>query len=242
MNKNDFYRLLAQAVQFSPDVPGEKIESLQTFGVVRSMAEASTTNLGKTILDKDGPFFFSKKWNALGSPANNVVFEYPALLVVDRFGNASGLFTNKIEVGSNIQLAALYPNVEKLEDTTLKAMCSQVPIPEIYSRMNALLLAALKYVSGAIYATVDGSPGWHNKAQLDAALAAAEIGSYILHEKETNAFKKRMTTANTQADIGYIDDAGSDLLCGVSYTITFKEVFCDASVYDFDVANCCNLF
>jgi len=240
MNTSTLYRLLGEAVKYSPDTPGSKVESLQTFAAVRNAGEWDTENLGKTPIDKAHPFFFSKKWAAMGYSPNNITFDYPALFAVEQFGSLAGVFTGNVKNGARIQLSAVYPNVQKLENATLKASCEFLPTLAIYPKMKALLFQALNYLGGSVYAVVDGNPAaWYNEGFLQAALAAGDITAYTIQEKETNAFRKQIQAANEAGEMGFIDDEGGHLLCGVSVSFAVTELYCETVNYSYDTANCC---
>lgn len=239
MDKRTFYRILGQAVKYS-QATGNKWEQFQTFAVLRDRSDFAAESLGRTILDRYKPFFYSRKWEGKNYPAGNVAFEYPGLFVIETFPLIETPFAIKTQRCHSIQLICAYPNIEKLEDATIKAMCKNLLTDEIYILCNDLMQQVFLYLKNTVYATVDGVNGWHNQNRLVYQLEQGDISSYSIIQRETNAYQKQLIQDNPTANGVYLDDVGKDMLCGVQYSIRFCETsVCAGQENSFDLVTCC---
>ena len=214
---------------------------MQTFAVIRSLDDINSENLGRTPKDRFKPFFYSRKWEALGFPASNVVFEYPAVFVIDRSGRVETPFASRKRRLSNIQVVVVFPNVEKVEDVSLKAACAQLITDEIYQLTESLAYSVFDFVSGSVFAVTDKHPGgdWFHRSALPVMVTAGQIASYDINEAKTTAQLKMLRTSNVQASIGFVDDVTKDSLCGVSFSLSLVDDVCSVAGFDFNAKNCC---
>jgi len=162
----DFYNALKQSVMFSPQyvVPDSKqgkvwkCRQLQTWRVMGKErgAELASPNLGATICDKGKPFFWSRKWHENGYTPNNIIFEYPALLLTELSFNPELAFQKQTKRCYVFQLAV----VDKMSDdcqTCNCESCEKRTINEIGSDTESLLFSSLYYLSKIKQATLEPS-------------------------------------------------------------------------------------
>lgn len=238
MDLTTFYRILGQSVKYSA-ASANKWEQLQTFASLRDRSDFAAESLGRTILDRYKSFFYSRKWEGKKYPAGEVVFEYPALFSIQTAPFVETPFAKTRTRCHNMQLMWVYPNIEKLENPTLAAMCKNLLTDEIYILCNDLAEQTFLYLKDVVYATVDGVNGWHNKARLDYQLAQGDITTYSIIHGETSAYQKQLIQNNQTAQGIYIDDQGKDMLCGVQYSIRFCETsVCNSQENSFDLICC----
>lgn len=234
MDKQTFYRILGQAVKYSK-AQDKKYKQLQTFAVLRDRSDFAAESLGRTILDRYKPFFYSRKWEGKKYPAGEVVFEYPALFVIETAPLLETPFAQKSQRCTNMQLMVVYPNIEKLENAGIKAMCEKLLTDEIYTLADDLMRQVFLYLRSTIYATVGGVDGWHNEKKL-----IADGTTYTKIERQTNAYLKQLIQDNQIANGIFVDDEGKDMLCGVQYAIRFCETsVCNSQENSFDLITCC---
>lgn len=91
MTTNEIYQQIKNAVLYYP-IDEKKCLTPQTFRVLINEANLTAPNLGATILDKFGPFFFSRAWAANNYDKHNIVFDYPLVVVTPL---SRTLFTTK---------------------------------------------------------------------------------------------------------------------------------------------------
>ena len=239
MTKNDFFRLLGEAVKYSPSVAVGRVEiPLNTFAVLRSPIELTAESLEKTIWDKGKPYFYSRKWEAFNYSANRISFEYPILVAYDLGPRITDFFSGKGQRLTNIRLDCLYPNVEKA-GADVKQACKALVVNEIYDLTHAHLLQVLAYMKNCIYADVDGTHGWHNLDRLNDQVADGDVTTYTKDVNTTAIYTRRMKENNGQINGGYLDDESKDMLCGLTYTITLQESACELQDSNFNTINCC---
>lgn len=239
MTKNDLFRLLGEAVKFSPEVTVSRTAlRLNTFAVLRSPAEMNSDSLEKTVWDRDKPFFYSRKWEANNFTANRVNFDYPALIAYDLQPRLTGFFKGKGKRLINIRLDCLYPNVAKA-DQNIKNACKELLVQEIYTATEAMIIQALSYLKNSIYATVDGTPGWHNQDRLDQQVTDGDVTTYTKDVNQTNIFLRDIQAQNETMGGGYVDDESKDALCGVHYNFILTESACEVQDSEFQTINCC---
>jgi len=242
MKKTDFYRLLGEAVRYSPESEN-KYDQLQTFVVMRSLADLNAESFGRTSLDRFRNFFYSRRWEDTGY-TSSIQPEFPALIAIDR----SARLTNFMRHPGNIicpqiQLAVVYPNVERIEGTT-PAACEALVSEEIYDLTEKHLLYVLEYIAGAVYASTDVNPvpAWYNSYRLMWEIDQGDIATFSTNQLETNRFVKDMQANNASAVINYIDDVSVNKLCGVSMDVVFCGVTCSSGINAAFTAavDCCN--
>lgn len=239
MNRNDLFRLLKEAVKYSPTVTtGSNQLRLETFAVVRSAGEAISESLGKTVWDRDKNFFYSRKWEALNYSANNIAHEYPLLIAYDLSPRLTNFFQSKGHRIRQIRLDCLYPNIEKL-DQNVKLQCKKLHVQEIYDVTEAMLIQVLSYINNIVYANVDGTPGYHNQSRLDQQVSDGDVTAYTIDTNATNTLKRQLKDQNETMSGGYIDDQSVNALCGVHYTFSLVESACEVQDSNFNVINCC---
>lgn len=240
MTRNDLYSLLIQAVRFHPEGEAGPWEQLQTFSVLQHMGSLNAESLGRSVLDRGKPFFWSRRWENLGYPSA-IEFDFPAVFVIDRSAQFNSPFQQQ---GRSIcplhQIAVLYPNVENLEGT-IAARCNFLHTEEIQQLTESMLVYLLEYIRSAIYASVDGAdPAWYNQDYLD-WYADENTVTYTMEALETHSFRKSMEAENGQLQISYHDDISAFKLCGVSADVRLCTPKCSSGYTPSFAtpANCC---
>lgn len=238
MNINTFLGLCADAVRHT-ELKSKKREMLQTFAVLRSASDASTENLTKNKLYTNKAYFYSRKWEALKKHPSKFSYDYPACFTYVLSTNTFNPF-NFQKHCHNIRFEAVYPNVDRLgQESTLSKYCEAIPVEEIYVLMEEHLRRIFDYLLGVVYADVDGTYMWKHEDYLSQAVTDAVITSYTVDESTTRKYIAMLKRENEQANGGYIDDFGADMLCGVSKVLTFCDTECSTFTYNFDTTNCC---
>jgi hypothetical protein len=95
---SDIYSEIKRAVKLWP-IEDHKPN---TFAVLEDISDIDTPNLGKTILDKDLPYFYSKAWADKQYNPSQVCWSLPAILMIEVDGqltnDAGGTMNHTIEI------------------------------------------------------------------------------------------------------------------------------------------------
>jgi len=228
MTEIDFYRALGDSVKYhAPNE--EQFRELQTFAVIRNRMSLAEENLSRTGIDRFKPYFYSKRWEAMGYSADAVEYDFPGIFVLKLRSPITNLGAGaQGQICHDIQVMSLYPNVEALpEGITLR--CKALTVEEIEKLTRDHLLYALGYAKESQYATTNVNPSgqWYGPGLLDHLLSEGEISSFQVDEGETRKFKKRFFNETRSATIEYLDDFSIHKLCGCFVNIRFCEPLCE---------------
>lgn len=141
-----FYSLIKESVKNYPVCnPGDNNGLIpQTFVVLEQKADLNAPSFGKTHADIELPYFYSRIWEDLKHP-ENVVFNYPAVILFEIEANIDGMFTNKkTEVKHKFELAVIdryNENPAKNNDGSSGRVKNQ-----IYKDTEYILLTILDYI------------------------------------------------------------------------------------------------
>jgi hypothetical protein len=235
MTKTEFFYYLGQGVKYSPTVYiSGKPFRLNTFATAREPTDLMAENLGKTVFDRSGSYFYSRKWEALNKPASNVVFDYPMLICYDIRPSLQGMFDKQAtRQCSQLILQCLYPNIEKQEADVKKA-AKALLLDEIYEITSEMMREQMNWIKGAAYATVTypvvGTfTGWFNLDWVVAQQGLGNVTTYVVYDQATNAFRLRNKNLNRTQGGAWVDDLSKDALCGIQVPYEFCEYICSPS-------------
>lgn len=214
-----FYALLRESVRQSVrnDLPCLQLQSFrvlaESFG-----SEIGIDTLGATPCDKDRPYFWSRKWDALNNKADKITFDWPLLYVFETSGVRTNPFGARDKVNATLEIGVL----DIVQDDCAKGRCSGCPgrtSHEIYRDTQGLLSGAMRYVGGAVWASVDGgSAGLYNEATLREAYGAA--GYEIVNHWGS-------TLENTAKNIAQFRvDYPAKRILGTAITVTLPFIDC----------------
>ena len=242
MTKNELFRIIALAVAAHP-FSEERHKQLQTFAVVRSRSEINGEALGKSVVDRFKPYFYSRRWEAHGYNSNSIEYDFPAVFAIELPGNIEGSFLGRSTFCYNIQLACLYPNIEHL-DNTIAARAKALSVQEIEQETLAHLVYIMRQVqSSAVFAVTDEdvSGSWYLEQELEFLEEEGEILSYAIDSAKTQTFRKRFEAQNQAIAVDYVDDFTTHKLCGATLTFRNCENLCSQSAVEpsFTALNCC---
>ncbi len=236
MTKAEFFYYMGQGVKYSPTVyiAGKPLR-LNTFATAREPTDLSADNLNKNVFDRSGSYFYSRKWEALGKPASNVVFDYPMQICYDIRPSFQGMFDQQgSKQCSQLIFQTLYPNVEKQEPNVKKA-AKVLLIEEIYEATSEMARLQNNWIKGAAYMTVTypvvgAFTGWFNEAWVADQYALGNIiGFSDPEERTTNSFRLRNKNLNKIQAGAWVDDLSKDALCGIQVPYEFCDYVCDPS-------------
>jgi hypothetical protein len=215
-----FYRLCAEFVQHYPEME-LPCQRMQTFAAIESYADINKPNLGKTILDRDKPFFFSRKWAAANYNPSKLEASGPMMTAFEE----PGLFVDPFDVNTkvvyNIQLAWLdsfeHP---KTED---KRACAKRTRNELFIQSETFARNFFSYLAGVAY--YEGV-GFRN-AQVAAAINPGAVEVTTI----TRQFVKMIKEENKQ--VQHVRwEGGINNLHGTYTTIKLCANTCDSFIYD----------
>ena len=181
----DIYRLCRDAVRFFPATsPVRLCSQLQAFRVLQHdpghNAEVGTDTLGAIPVDRNSPFFYSKKWELNKFDANRLSYQYPILTAFELTNHAdSSVFLGKANRIYLVELAVL-DSYQADKGKGGAETCGGRSINQIYLNSESLLDSVLKYIGGAVVATTNVDPVQkiYYVPFLDAAVTAGDIASY----------------------------------------------------------------
>lgn len=237
MTKAEFFYYMGQGVKYSPTVTiSGKPLRLNTFATAREPTDLLAENLNKTVFDRSGSYFYSRKWEALNKPASNVVFDYPLLICYDIRPKLEGMFQQQeTKQCSQMLLSVLYPNVEKQEPGVKKAVKALL-LEEIYEATSEMMREQINWIKGAAYMTVTITApvagvftGWFNLDWIVDQQTAGNVTEYIVYNTTTNIFRQRNKNLNRMQSGAWVDDLGKDALCGIQVPYEFCELVCSPS-------------
>lgn len=242
MTKEQFYQILIDAVKHSPYSSYNSKIRLETFAVLRTQQDLNTSNLDKSVLYRDKKYFFSQAWNAKGKTANSVTVRFPALIVFETTPYLVRPFEYQSEICTNLQVAIVYPNIEKAETDTYKKLCTKLVPEEIYAMCTEFFDYVTEYVKAAKYYNITSANGYTNQFYhpgfISFLSSEGQITSATPDVKETNYKNKRMEINNPQPNGSFIDDIGIHKLCGVQFPITVCKPGCTTYTPNFNI-DCC---
>ena len=230
MTKSEFFYYMGQGVKYSPTVyiAGKPLR-LNTFATAREPTDLSADNLNKNVFDRPGFYFYSRKWEALNKPANNIAFDYPLLMCYDVRPKLEGMFAQQgTKQCSQIVLQCLYPNVEKQEPAVKKAVKALL-LDEIYEATSTMMRGQINWIKGAAYMMVDSFVGWYNQDWVAEQQALGNVTTVTIYTEATNKFRQRNKNLNRTQSGAWVDDLSKDALCGIQFPYEFCELVCDPS-------------
>lgn len=229
MNLRQFYGLLRDAVEQYPETE-ESYQRLQTFAVLQSISDLNADNLGHSVFSKGTNYFYSRRWEAANHAANNVVYFPPLLYALP----VSNVFVDPFQVRAyqhvTIEIGALYPNLEKTENT-FAATCKRVNRDNIYVLAASWMNYVFGYLTKAVFANtdVDLAYRWHNQDKLEADILSGDISTYTVNTKTTNQFRSDLKNANPRTGGNFVDNFSKNNFCGAFYTIILPVQQCRGS-------------
>lgn len=232
----EFYSILQRIVKgwppsyHSSDSQETRSQRLNTFAVVRTLADIDAENIKKTVEYAGRNFFFSRYWNDGEYQPNNLRVDYPALLVrEDTFQISDPLDINSHNrrTTHNITLL-LCDKLPNREDTTIDPISSARRIEEVGNdcriRMAQVLLVLGRFVYAKAY--LSGTlvfEGWHDREYLGALkTAGVVIDKYIVDDSLAGYVTN---VEPTTAEVFYEVTSSNLVVCTVSLTIETKSCF-----------------
>jgi len=230
----DFFGILKDTCRFFPQ--GEKEVTPQAFAVVRSAEELNLQNLGKSIADKDRPFFWSRKWAAQNYNPSAIQWEYPAVVAVDLGYEMENPVKGVFKQVHTVHLYVVYPNVQVHEAGQLATYCKPLLVGDIYENTRGILHQIIRGLNQFKLYTVDGAerfllPG-HAQVLEDAGATVSEVGNGVVH------LNRLVQRTNNGARVNYVDDIGNDFICGVQASFDVVTFDCPTPAFEFSQAEC----
>jgi hypothetical protein len=216
MQISNIYQSLKEAVRFYPNV-SEPCKAPQTFAVLANVSDLSTPNLGKTICDKNKPYFFSRLWENKKYNPSDLSFQWPAIVVYEENMDLSGVFSNEQKLCYNVTISVLDTfdkDCDKLRCTGCKGRTPN----EVFQDTENILFDVLKYLQDLVITTDDTLV---HRSALDGTVA----------EGKTTHFQKALkanNSANTTAQRFVGGTAGN--LYGNSIRLKFCFDRCNTGV------------
>lgn len=91
-DSTSFYTLINNLLRVSQVLPPNELQ-IRCFGVIDHFAIIQDEQLGKQLLDKDRPYFYSQLWRSKKYSSNEINFDYPLLAIRESSVNTTDPFT-----------------------------------------------------------------------------------------------------------------------------------------------------
>ena len=182
----DFYKLAKDFVQYYPQ-NSLRCQSLHTFAVLESFSDLNTPNLGKTLRDRNKPFFFSREWASTNHNPSKIEYDYPGMFLFDQNLTVSDPFDKSSTICYKIELVVLDKYERDCEKKNCVG-CADRTRNEIFIDTEAFLQTFINYLKGVLY--VEGRWVHKNIYQLQG-------GSESPDDRVTRGFIKMLKQYNT---------------------------------------------
>lgn len=196
--KQDFYNLLKQAVMFYPQNMESPCKRVNSFVVLENKDQLEKDNFGinQNHIGKD--FFFSR--SGKDTIKNPFCFAWEqGFDISDRFSREerrSRQHCVSFEIGV---LDYLETDCKNCND------CQKRTPTEIQLDCEEMVNNILDYFYNVVCVTTDGGEDkfWMNTQILDQMIVAGDIASYSIQKTETNIFRQKLKSANSNVEGSY---------------------------------------
>jgi hypothetical protein len=219
-HKEDFFRLCKEYVDYYPK-NSLRCKTLQTFAVLESYTHLNTPNLGKTLSDRNKPFFWSRAWARANYSSNNLSYDYPVMAQLERPSTYHNILDSVSLKLTTIEIAVL----DKYDSASHNKSdgCKSRTINEIYIDTSYMLLYLFSFLKGIVYV---GNNEWTQK---DIQVASGDTRQ--VDETITRHFQKLLKTHNKSINTQPWD-GGLDDLYGTITEIILPTEICDDFTYN----------
>ena len=139
-----FYEVFQQFVRSYPKTDS-KCTRPQSFIVLNDYDDISKDNMGKTFLEKDSPYFYSKAWERSGFSKSKLSVDLPAMVVLDKGIEHKFSGTKRDGICLDLEIAF----IESLDEDCIEKKCKGCKgrsIPEVQKDQGKFLTNFVKYV------------------------------------------------------------------------------------------------
>jgi hypothetical protein len=227
----DLYTALSQAVRYypAPSDAGRLCDRLQTFRVFgnNQLQNLTTDSIGASVCDKDKPYFYSRKWEAMGFNPNKISWEWPLAYAYPVRYTVENLRGKYIKRANLIEVGVLHLLPEGKGCTG----CDGRNENEVFQDASTQLMAVLNYLSGMGYYTVNPT---HEDARLyhaEMLQAAQDAGSINSFDLATGLLKGAGASTDNLT-FEYVERY-AERVFGVSVALPFVSTECVDVAYDF---------
>jgi hypothetical protein len=225
----EFYSILYRVVKgwpasYASSTSQEtRSERVNTFGVVRSLADFDTDNLQKTVEYAGRKHFFSRVWHDSEYQPNALRVEYPALAVrEDTFSLSDPLDAKSGKRRTTFNLTLLMcDKLPSKEDNSIDPVSSARRIEEVGNDVRVRMAQLLLVLGRFVYATGIKSnatlfQGWFDTQHLEYLKTDGVIDRYIVDD----ALLGYISNVNpTQGEVFYQVTSNELVVCSTSITI-----------------------
>ena len=221
---NDLYSLLIQGSKTYPTSP-KLCHRPQAFSAIASLSEIAGDSNGKTICDKDRPYFWSRQWNAKGNKADSITFEYPLIAAFELNATIEGIFKDDFNITYNVQIICVDQYKQDQAKGQACTTCDSRTKNDIYNDTERVLHNVLKRLKDAKYVSLNGgSYQWLLQSIIDDYTAANPGDTTDINIAATNQFKQWLQGSGIN-QIRYESQTQANLY-GTAVTIQFKASQC----------------
>lgn len=145
MQIKNIYAALKEAVRYYP-TSGDTCNRPQTFAVLANASDLSTQNLGKTICDKNKPYFYSRLWENKKYNPSDLSFQWPAVVVYEENMDVKDQFSKDVTICYNVTISVLdefNKDCDKLRCTGCKGRTPN----EVFQDTEDILFNVLYYLT-----------------------------------------------------------------------------------------------
>lgn len=181
MQIKNIYAALKEAVRYYP-TNSDMCKQPQTFAVLSQVSDLSTQNLGKTICDKNKPYFFSRLWENKKYNPSDLSFQWPAIVVYEENMEVKDAFSRDASICYNVTISVLDvfdKDCDKLKCTGCKGRTQN----EVFQDTEDILFNVMRYLTELVI--TNDSELVHNT--LAATVDQGQTNHYIRMLRSNNA-------------------------------------------------------
>ncbi len=181
MQIKNIYAALKEAVRYYP-TNTDTCKQPQTFAVLSQVSDLSTPNLGKTICDKNKPYFFSRLWENKKYNPSDLSFQWPAIVVYEENMEVKDSFSRDASICYNVTISVLDvfdKDCDKLKCTGCKGRTQN----EVFQDTEDILFNVMRYLTELVI--TEDSELVHNT--LAASVNEGQTAHYLKSLRQNNA-------------------------------------------------------
>jgi len=223
----EFIGFFKTAVQFYP-VTEEQCQRPNTFAMIDTVADMSSSNLRKSICDKGKNYFFSREWANNKYNPSKLTWTFPIVMLQENNLSGADIFRKNQKWAYTFQLIVLDQYDESSREKRMCDGCKGRLIAEIFLDTEAILRNILRYITTMKYGHRTGeTPAdakWYpyNLTLADFVEDTATVANYQRMLKNLNASVSAQRYQSISINNAY----------GTSVTVNVNFDYCNLLEWD----------
>lgn len=218
----DFYKLCCDFVRYYPQ-DNLSCKRLQTFAVIEEYLDLSDVNLGKTVFDKNKPFFYSRAWEKSKYSNSSLTCDFPVFCIIDRSATIATPFSSTTHRVYSLELAFIDKYDRSCLDNVNCPECSKRTRNEIYLQTEDFMMHFFAYFRNLVVLTDD--------TVINKEVYLFNPSAYTIDDLKTAKFYRDHADNNKLLNFTRWDGGLPDLY-GTIITINIKVSNCADYIWD----------